>query len=132
MIYVFEIPELPRPKKRLTELLYKTAQNPPAESGSSSGKYCRIKFLRSPLSIEPAAGGKRLQMTFGINELDPQSERVRGSGQTEVEICDVVFRSVGYKGRRLFTEVPFDEDKGIIPNNNGKVQPGKIISIERN
>lgn len=64
-------------------------------------------------------------MTFGINELSSVTERVRESGRTEVEVCDFIFRSVGYKGRRLFTEIPFDEDKGIIPNDNGRVQPGK-------
>lgn len=115
---------LPRPKKRLTELLYRTAQQPGVSSDTHQ-KMLSMKFLRSPLQIDQEAG--RLKVTFGINELCSETERVTDTGRKEVEICDLVFRSVGYKGKKLFPELPFDEERGIIPNKNGKVQHGKLV-----
>jgi len=86
-----------------------------------------MKFLRSPLRIEKPNENARLKMTFGVNELDA-AEHVTDSGLRELEDCDLVFRSVGYKGKKLFQELPFDDARGIIPNDNGKVQHGKIFS----
>lgn len=69
--------------------------------------------------------GDKLHLTLEINEFDPANkERVVGTGKTEVNICDIVFRSVGYKGRRIFDELPFDENTGIIPNVGGKIENG--------
>lgn len=110
---------LPRPKKRLTELMWKTSQNPPPDPLLS--RHWSLKFLRSPLRLDRA--NDKINVTFEVNELD--NEKVKSTGVKEIDKCDIIFRSVGYKGRRLFTELPFDEKKGIIPNDRGKVQPGK-------
>ena len=34
--------------------------------------------------------------------------------------CELVFRSIGYRGIK-FKGVPFDDNKGVIPNIEGKV-----------
>lgn len=103
------------------------AQNPPAEGTYSKSWY--LKFMRSPLKIEKV--GIKLHLSLGLNQFDPKNpEKVIPTGQTEVDQTDVVFRSVGYKGRRIFTELPFNETTGVIPNVGGKVEDGKKMWID--
>ena len=42
------------------------------------------------------------------------------TGQVEVIPCGIVFRSVGYRGVPL-PGLPFDEERGTIPNDGGRV-----------
>jgi ferredoxin--NADP+ reductase len=44
----------------------------------------------------------------------------QGTGVYEEIPCQLVFRSIGYKGHKL-SGVPFDERNGIIPNQAGRV-----------
>ena len=82
-------------------------------------KLWSLEFLRSPLKVESA--GSRLKALFAINELE--GDRVKPVGE-EVRECDIFFRSVGYQGRRLFPELPWDESRSVIPNVDGKVKEG--------
>jgi ferredoxin/flavodoxin---NADP+ reductase len=41
--------------------------------------------------------------------------------------CGIVFRSVGYRGVEL-PGVPFDEGRGTIPNEGGRVRPGLYVA----
>jgi ferredoxin--NADP+ reductase len=112
----------------LTELMWKSALGNDSASVDSSDttKSWFLKFLRSPLKIEKLSD--KLHLTLSINQFDPnKKDRVIPTGQTELDVCDVVFRSVGYKGRRIFDDLPFDERSGVIPNVNGKVEPGKVF-----
>lgn len=36
-----------------------------------------------------------------------------------------VFRSIGYRGVSVDKSIPFDSNKGIIPNTNGRVLDSK-------
>ena len=46
--------------------------------------------------------------------------KARGTGVFEEIRCQMVFRSIGYKGHAL-PDLPFDERDGIIPNREGRV-----------
>jgi ferredoxin--NADP+ reductase len=46
--------------------------------------------------------------------------KAQGTGEYHDLPCQMLFRSIGYKGHRL-AGVPFDERAGIIPNVNGRV-----------
>jgi hypothetical protein len=84
-----------------------------------------LKFMRSPIKIEKSQDDK-LHLCLEVNKFEPGSkEKIVGTGKTEIDVCDVVFRSVGYKGKRIFAELPFNEETGIIPNVGGKIQDGK-------
>ena len=50
--------------------------------------------------------------------------RPRANGEHETIPADIVFRSVGYLGVPL-PEVPFDDRRGVIPNDRGRVLAGE-------
>lgn len=76
-----------------------------------------IRFLCSPVRI---FGEKRAQgIMFEGNEQRPDG-KFRGTGNFETLNVDMIFRAVGYRSLRL-PEMPFDELKSIVPNNQGRV-----------
>ncbi len=87
------------------------------------GKRRRIvlRFLRSPIEIQ--GDGKVERLIVGRNELhrdEAGAIRPRDTGKRETIECGLVFRSIGYKGVAM-DGVPFDERRGVIPNDGGKV-----------
>ncbi|MBN8870159.1 MAG: FAD-dependent oxidoreductase [Solirubrobacterales bacterium] len=91
-------------------------------SRQPSGKPKRIvlRFLSSPIEIN---GGDRVQsIVIGRNELVEAdgSLKAKDTGEREELECDLVLRSVGYTGVPL-RGVPFDERRGTILNQNGRV-----------
>ncbi|MFL5891951.1 MAG: FAD-dependent oxidoreductase [Solirubrobacterales bacterium] len=87
------------------------------------GKSRRIvlRFLRSPVEIQ--GDGKVERIVVARNELhrdDSGAIRPRDTGERETFECGIVFRSIGYKGIGL-DGVPFDERRGVIPNEAGRV-----------
>jgi ferredoxin/flavodoxin---NADP+ reductase len=80
-----------------------------------------LRFLRSPVEI---VGTDRVRgVVLARNELyedDSGSIRARMTDQTEVIPADLVFRSIGYQGVPLMG-IPFDADRGVIPNVHGRV-----------
>jgi len=109
--------ELDRERARRNyELLQEFAARPPA------GRPRRIvlRFLSSPVAI---LGGDRVEAVEVVrNELVEEDDRIvaRPTGATEVIPAGLVLRSVGYRGVAL-TGVPFDERRGTIPNDQGRV-----------
>jgi ferredoxin--NADP+ reductase len=87
-----------------------------------SGKPRRvhIKFLSSP--VEVVGDEKVTGLRVEKNELRDQDGWLAavGTGETEVLPVGLVLRSVGYRGVAL-PEVPFDEKRGVIPNQLGRV-----------
>ena len=59
-IKFFNISELPRPRRRLTELMVKTSLNPSPPT-ENVGKQWELRFLRSPIEFLPDPSGKKLQ-----------------------------------------------------------------------
>jgi ferredoxin--NADP+ reductase len=87
------------------------------------GKRRRIvlRFLRSPVEIE--GDGKVERLIVARNELyrdDSGAIRARDTGERETVECGLVFRSIGYRGVGL-DGIPFDERRGVIPNEAGRV-----------
>ena len=67
--------EIPRPRKRLTELLIKTALDEPAEKDRSrwenASKEWALKFLRSPVEFLADDSGSRVgSVKFAVNRLE--------------------------------------------------------------
>lgn len=79
-----------------------------------------FRFLLSPVEIRGA--GRVEEVEFDVNELvyEDGVARVRPSGRREVISCDLLIRSIGYRGAPL-PGVPFDERTGRIPNVAGRV-----------
>jgi ferredoxin--NADP+ reductase len=80
-----------------------------------------LRFLRSPIEIQ--GDGEVERLVVGRNELHRDESgaiRPRDTGDRETIECGLVFRSIGYKGVAM-DGVPFDERRGVIPNDAGKV-----------
>jgi ferredoxin--NADP+ reductase len=87
------------------------------------GKRRRIvlRFLVSPIEIQ--GDGRVERVVVGRNELhrdEGGAIRPRDTGERETIEAGLVLRSIGYKG--VPTEgIPFDERRGVIPNEGGRV-----------
>jgi ferredoxin--NADP+ reductase len=90
------------------------------------GKSRRIvlRFLVSPVEI---LGRERVEgIRFCRNELVPDDNgqlRARATDVVEELECGLVFRSIGYRGTPL-AGLPFDERRGVIPNDGGRILNG--------
>jgi ferredoxin--NADP+ reductase len=80
-----------------------------------------LRFRRSPVAI--LGEGRVEAVELVRNELVPDergSIRAVPTDEREVIPCSLVFRSIGYRGVGL-PEVPFDQERGTIPNHGGRV-----------
>jgi ferredoxin--NADP+ reductase len=111
-----EIPEdLSKIAKRNVEILQAYAQRPPG----SAGRRITLKFLRSPVEIlGDGADGPVRGIRVAHNRLE--AGRAVPTGDHEVIGCGLVFRAIGYRGR-LLDSVPFDDRRGLIRNDGGRV-----------
>ena len=101
------VPRLVRPRKRLTDLLVKSATEKPTkkqeELWPEGSKQWFLKLLRTPLEILPCCDNISVSgIKLGINELHPKDEwdenqSVRYTGNDETINCGLVLRSIGYK-----------------------------------
>ena len=82
----------------------------------------RFRFLVSPVEVV-GEGGRVTGVRIEKNRLVAREDgymRAEGTGEMEVVPCGMVIRSVGYRGVPL-PGVPFDEKRGIVPNEGGRV-----------
>ncbi|XP_078081453.1 NADPH:adrenodoxin oxidoreductase, mitochondrial isoform X2 [Mustelus asterias] len=131
------VKDLPRPRKRLTELMLKAALEKPsgeeAERRATASKEWGLQFLRSPLEVIPSNDGKRVAgIRLSVNKLEGLGESAKFVQTEDVEDveCGLMLSSIGYKSHPIDPSVPFDQQQGIIPNNLGRVlhAPGLYCS----
>ena len=119
-----DIPSLPRQKKRIMELMFKTAnQKPVLENTAYLNKFQPL-FFRSPVEILSDEKSKVKGVKFEVNRLaalEDGSQKSIGTGQFEEINCSLVIRSIGYRSIRVDEGIPFDARMGFIPNKNGRV-----------
>lgn len=113
------ISKLPRPKKRIIDLMLKHV-NAQTNSFEKKKRFMPI-FFRIPKSIENlGSNGMKLDLT--VSQLS-DSERAIPTNDIETLMTNVVLRSIGYKGVNVVNDelLNFDTLKGIIRNNQGRV-----------
>nr|KAF6286771.1 ferredoxin reductase [Pipistrellus kuhlii] len=120
--------KMPRPRKRLTELLLRTAtEKPEREEAARRAEASRawgLRFLRSPQQVLPSPDGQRVAgIRLAVTRLEGVGETAWAvpTGDTEDLPCGLVLSSVGYKSRPIDPSVPFDPKLGVIPNTEGRV-----------
>ncbi|XP_045212536.2 NADPH:adrenodoxin oxidoreductase, mitochondrial-like [Mercenaria mercenaria] len=119
--------DLPRPRKRLTELLYKTALTPTSTDQkiwASATKEWELRFRLSPLEILSSNSSKLSGVRFGVNRLEGSeltTQKAVLTEKTEDIPCGLVLRSIGYRSWQIDPDIPFDERQGVIRNNKGRV-----------
>lgn len=92
----------------------------------SKPKTLTIRFLVSPTEIIDDGKGGVGAIKLVKNELyrtDEGTLRPRATDQIEELPVDMVFRSVGYHGLPI-DGLPFDERRGVVPNDAGRVIDG--------
>ena len=102
-----QIGKLERPRKRLTELLLKTMN---IEQGSHDQSW-ELKLWRTPVSVlgDESVTGLELRDT-------------RDTALTETLDCGLVVRSVGYSSVQADTQLPWDDTKRVISNEEGRAR----------
>jgi ferredoxin/flavodoxin---NADP+ reductase len=90
-----------------------------------TGKPVTVRFLffRSPLAIHGEEKVEAIELVR--NRLEEREGRLVAvpTAEHETIACQLVFRSVGYRGVAL-PELPFDERRGTIRNEGGRVEHG--------
>ncbi|XP_070783113.1 NADPH:adrenodoxin oxidoreductase, mitochondrial isoform X2 [Enoplosus armatus] len=121
--------DVPRPRKRLTELMLKTALEIPGEEErerrNKATRTWALRFFRSPVEILADPGRNRAAgIRLAINRLEGSGEGARAvrTGEVEDVTCGLVISSIGYKSLPIDPSVPFDSRKAVVPNNMGRVQ----------
>jgi ferredoxin--NADP+ reductase len=107
------------PERKNYQTLVEVASRPPA----GHPRRIRFRFLVSPVELVGDAEGRIRRVRLERNELHPAADgtlRPRGTGRIEDLEIDWIFPSIGYRGRPI-SGVPFDEKKGVIANDDGRV-----------
>lgn len=104
---------LPAVARRNVEVLRGWAKH----TGRDRPRRIHLRFFLKPVEIlgEDRVTGLRLERTV------PDGRGgVTGTGRYEEIPAQLVLRSVGYRGMAL-AGLPFDEDRGVVPNEEGRV-----------
>lgn len=118
--------ELADRRKRANAKSYEVLQGFAARPAPTRHRRCHIQFLRSPQELK---GENRLErVVLARNRLEGEASRqvARETGEVEALACGLLFRSVGYRGVAI-AGVPFDEDRGVIPNRDGRILNGQNV-----
>lgn len=95
-----------------------------ARTPRGAGRRIHLRFLLSPVAIEPDASGRRVgAVVLERNRLEARADgslAAVGTGVTERLAAQLVFRSVGYRGEPM-PGLPFDERWAVVPNDRGRV-----------
>lgn len=91
---------------------------------SRAKRRVHFKFYLSPVEI---LGGECVEgIRLERNRLDADGNAV-GSGDTVDIPCGLVVSAIGYRGKK-FDGLPFDEKRGIVKNDAGRVDKGLYVT----
>ncbi|XP_064477771.1 LOW QUALITY PROTEIN: NADPH:adrenodoxin oxidoreductase, mitochondrial-like [Ornithodoros turicata] len=115
-----KVADLPRPRKRLVELMLQTAERTQTAKSSRSWE---LRFLRSPMQFL-GNGTKVSGIELCINKLEEVDGRWNAVpvGDTETLDCQIVLKSIGYSSKAVDPAIPFDTQRSLVPNTGGRVQ----------
>lgn len=111
--------------RRKVKMLEQLVQNSP----KNVRKHIIFKFLASPIELQ--GGDKVEQMVIGHNKLEADSQgklKANATGEKSDLDAGLVLRAIGYRGKP-FPGLPYDERRGVIENNAGRVtDSGTLVS----
>lgn len=107
-----KVPELARPRKRITELMLNSLKND--DKVPETNKKFIPLFFRSPKSI---MDDNNIELT--INELS--GSKAIPTKNHEMLETDLILRSIGYKSVNLDKDLFFDDKNGLVQNISGRV-----------
>ncbi|GAC68666.1 4Fe-4S binding protein [Gordonia soli] len=89
-------------------------RDPPA------GRRIRLSFFSAPAAVESDASGAAAGVRIDRTEPAPDGISVLPTGISETIPAGLVLTSIGYRGVAV-PGLPFDESRGIIPNDGGRI-----------
>ncbi|XP_031640785.1 NADPH:adrenodoxin oxidoreductase, mitochondrial [Contarinia nasturtii] len=115
---------LPRPKKRITELMLKNV-HASVDTTSSTSKYFSPIFFRSPIHVEHDNSNNEKRLRLTVNRLS-ETEAAIPTNDAETLHTNLILRSIGYKSVNVITHsddelLNFDTSKGLVRNEHGRV-----------
>ncbi|KAK8955272.1 hypothetical protein KSP40_PGU014593 [Platanthera guangdongensis] len=116
-----------RIQRRVYELLSKAAGSPYCQS-SPEQRELHFVFFRKPDRFLPSengctVGSLRLEKTTLEENKSSGKQSAVGTAEFEDINCGLVLKSIGYKSLPIFG-LPFDYNKGVVPNVKGRVVSG--------
>jgi len=105
--------------RRLAEKNLKTFREFADRRADEKPKRVHCKFYAAPVEVlgDDKVEGVRFERTRVENG------RAVGTGAFEDIACGLVIAAIGYRGSRI-EDVPFDPERGLIPNDDGRIAPG--------
>jgi ferredoxin/flavodoxin---NADP+ reductase len=91
------------------------------ERDASAARTITLRFRRAPVAI--VGDGRAEGVVVAVTELVRHADgtvAARPTGRTELLPAGLVLSSIGYRGRPV-AGLPFDEARGLIPNDDGRV-----------
>ena len=120
------VANLKRPRKRLTELMVKTALDHPTpkqqELWNRGDKEWHLSLLRTPVEILSKSSDPKSVGGIKLVKNMQEDGQVVPTEEFETIDCGLVLKSIGYKSVRVEEGIPYDERKGIVPNDGGRVE----------
>ncbi|VVC38083.1 Ferredoxin-NADP+ reductase, adrenodoxin-type,FAD/NAD(P)-binding domain [Cinara cedri] len=114
------IGDLPRPRKRLMQLMYDASQ----KLESRGDKSFDILFYRTPISL---LGSDKIEgIELAINRLEGDKAVITNEKYTLK--CDLAFRSIGYRSIQADPDIPFNRASSIVPQSTGIYSVGWLSS----
>uniref|UniRef100_A0A1B6CMT6 NADPH:adrenodoxin oxidoreductase, mitochondrial n=1 Tax=Clastoptera arizonana TaxID=38151 RepID=A0A1B6CMT6_9HEMI len=112
------ISNMPRPRKRLTELLI--AANKKTDPVLVKEKTFHPLFLRTPISFigEKEVSGIKLATNILEGEILEKQKAVETDTKETLD-CGLVLRSIGYKSVQADPDIPFDPTTGCVKKQTG-------------
>lgn len=109
-----QIEKLPRPRKRITELMIKSLSE---ERANSDNKKFLPVFFRNPLQVN---GNSRVEsVDFNLTKLVDNKAVL--TDKVESIPAQLVCRSIGYRSISVDTSINFDDKRGMVKNLEGRV-----------
>jgi adrenodoxin-NADP+ reductase len=113
------VPQLVKPRKRLTELMVEKFQT--RRTPKDAEKQLKMIFLRSPQEFGGREKVESVKLT--INRLEGEdllNKKAVPTDREETIDTSLVVSSIGYKSIQADSDIPFDNERGVVMNKYGK------------
>ncbi|CAH2100051.1 unnamed protein product [Euphydryas editha] len=113
---------MPRPRKRLTELMLKSL-NENTNTVNDNQKLFKPIFYRSPKKFLVNSEKHLTGIELACNVLTGdkiEDQKCVSTKDSEILNCSLAFRSIGYKSVKVDNDLPFSSN-GVVINENGRV-----------
>jgi adrenodoxin-NADP+ reductase len=116
-----------RAQKRMDALLRETANNNNNNYNNNTQSSVILRFLLQPVALNSTTNNNQVVTSVKCErtmlEGPPGKQIAKGTGSFETIPAQMVLRSVGYKGSRIDSSLPFDERRGVVPTDDG----GRVV-----